>query len=71
VELADPMSRSPFYCVSIMEFSGVKVAHEMQYLADPFGSARGVRDGLKAWTARRTKEARNRVRKAEPSETSM
>jgi hypothetical protein len=26
----------PFYTVSIMEFSGVKVAHETQYFAGPF-----------------------------------
>ena len=26
----------PFYTVSIMEFNGVKVAHETQYFADPF-----------------------------------
>ena len=26
----------PFYTVSIMEFRGVKVAHETQYFADPF-----------------------------------
>jgi len=26
----------PFYTVSIMEFSGVKVAHETQYFASPF-----------------------------------
>ena len=26
----------PFYTVSIMEFHGVKVAHETQYFADPF-----------------------------------
>ena len=26
----------PSYTVSIMEFSGVKVAHEAQYFADPF-----------------------------------
>ena len=26
----------PSYTVSIMEFSGVKVAHETQYFADPF-----------------------------------
>ena len=29
----------PFYTVSIMEFSGVKVAHETQYFADPFEAA--------------------------------
>ena len=27
---------APFYTVSIMEFSGVKVAHETQYFAGPF-----------------------------------
>lgn len=26
----------PFYTVSIMEFDGLKVAHETQYFADPF-----------------------------------
>jgi hypothetical protein len=26
----------PFYTVSIMQFSGVKVAHETQYFAGPF-----------------------------------
>jgi hypothetical protein len=26
----------PFYTVSIMEFNGVRVAHETQYFADPF-----------------------------------
>jgi hypothetical protein len=26
----------PFYTVSIMEFRGLKVAHETQYFADPF-----------------------------------
>jgi hypothetical protein len=26
----------PYYTVSIMEFQGVKVAHETQYFADPF-----------------------------------
>ena len=26
----------PFYTVSIMEFRGMKVAHETQYFADPF-----------------------------------
>ena len=26
----------PYYTVSIMEFRGVKVAHETQYFADPF-----------------------------------
>ena len=29
----------PFYTVSAMEFSGVKVAHETQYFADPFEAA--------------------------------
>jgi hypothetical protein len=29
----------PFYTVSIMEFRGVKVAHETQYFADPFEAA--------------------------------
>jgi SnoaL-like domain len=28
--------RQPFYTVSIMEFRGVKVAHETQYFAGPF-----------------------------------
>jgi hypothetical protein len=27
---------TPYYTVSIMEFRGVKVAHETQYFADPF-----------------------------------
>jgi hypothetical protein len=29
----------PFYTVSIMQFHGVKVAHETQYFADPFEAA--------------------------------
>jgi hypothetical protein len=29
----------PFYTVSIMEFRGVKVAHETQYFAGPFEAA--------------------------------
>jgi hypothetical protein len=29
----------PFYTVSIMEFHGLKVAHETQYFADPFEAA--------------------------------
>ena len=29
----------PFYTVSIMEFSGVRVAHETQYFAGPFEAA--------------------------------
>jgi hypothetical protein len=29
----------PFYTVSIMEFHGVRVAHETQYFADPFEAA--------------------------------
>ena len=29
----------PFYTVSIMEFRGMKVAHETQYFADPFEAA--------------------------------
>ncbi len=35
----------PFYTVSIMEFHGVKVAHETQYFADPFEA----REWRKKW----------------------
>ena len=35
----------PFYTVSIMEFRGVKVAHETQYFADPFEAS----DWRKKW----------------------
>jgi hypothetical protein len=35
----------PFYTVSIMEFSGVKVAHETQYFAGPFEPG----DSRKKW----------------------
>ncbi len=30
----------PFYTVSIIEFNGVKVAHETQYFADPFKASK-------------------------------
>lgn len=35
-ELVMTYDAEPFYAVSIMEFRGVKVAHETQYFADPF-----------------------------------
>jgi len=35
-ELILTYDAQPFYTVSIMEFSGVKVAHETQYFAGPF-----------------------------------
>jgi len=35
-ELVLSYDAKPFYTVSIMEFRGVKVAHETQYFADPF-----------------------------------
>ena len=35
-ELVLTYDNQPFYTVSIMEFRGVKVAHETQYFADPF-----------------------------------
>ncbi len=35
-ELVMTYDAKPFYTVSIMEFRGVKVAHETQYFADPF-----------------------------------
>lgn len=35
-ELVLTYDDQPFYTVSIMEFSGVKVAHETQYFAGPF-----------------------------------
>ena len=35
----------PFYTVSIMEFRGLKVAHETQYFADPFKAS----DWRKKW----------------------
>jgi hypothetical protein len=35
----------PFYTVSIMEFRGVKVAHETQYFAAPFEAG----EGRKKW----------------------
>jgi hypothetical protein len=38
-ELVLTYDAKPFYTVSIMEFSGVKVAHETQYFADPFEAA--------------------------------
>jgi hypothetical protein len=38
-ELVLSYDAKPFYTVSIMEFSGVKVAHETQYFADPFVAA--------------------------------
>ena len=38
-ELVLSYDAKPFYTVSIMEFSGVKVAHETQYFADPFEAA--------------------------------
>jgi hypothetical protein len=31
--------KKPFYTVSMMEFHGLKVAHETQYFADPFEAA--------------------------------
>jgi hypothetical protein len=37
----------PFYTVSIMEFRGVKVAHETQYFADPFEAG----ESRKKWVA--------------------
>jgi hypothetical protein len=38
-ELVLSYDAKPFYTVSIMEFSGLKVAHETQYFADPFEAA--------------------------------
>jgi hypothetical protein len=38
-ELVLTYDAKPFYTVSIMEFRGVKVAHETQYFADPFEAA--------------------------------
>ena len=38
-ELVLSYDAKPFYTVSIMEFRGVKVAHETQYFADPFEAA--------------------------------
>jgi hypothetical protein len=38
-ELVLTYDAQPFYAVSIMEFRGVKVAHETQYFADPFEAA--------------------------------
>jgi hypothetical protein len=38
-ELVLTYDAKPFYTVSIMEFSGVKVAHETQYFSDPFEAA--------------------------------
>ena len=38
-ELVLSYDAKPLYTVSIMEFSGVKVAHETQYFADPFEAA--------------------------------
>ncbi len=35
-ELVLSYDAQPFYSVSIMEFRGLKVAHETQYFADPF-----------------------------------
>jgi hypothetical protein len=35
-ELVLTYDGKPFYTVSIMEFSGIKIAHETQYFADPF-----------------------------------
>jgi hypothetical protein len=35
-ELVMTYGDKPFYTVSIMEFHGVKVAHETQYFAEPF-----------------------------------
>jgi hypothetical protein len=35
-ELVMTYDAKPFYTVSLMEFRGVKVAHETQYFADPF-----------------------------------
>jgi hypothetical protein len=38
-ELVLTYDDKPFYTVSIMEFRGMKVAHETQYFADPFEAA--------------------------------
>jgi hypothetical protein len=38
-ELLLTYDAKPFYTVSIMEFRGMKVAHETQYFADPFEAA--------------------------------
>jgi hypothetical protein len=38
-ELVLTYDGQPFYTVSIMEFHGLKVAHETQYFADPFEAA--------------------------------
>jgi hypothetical protein len=46
----------PFYTVSIMEFRGVKVAYETQYLADPFEPSEGRKKWPKIWTAGRVKK---------------
>ena len=37
-ELVLTYDAQPYYTVSIMEFRGVKVAHETQYFADPFNA---------------------------------
>jgi hypothetical protein len=44
-ELVLTYDARPFYTVSIMEFRGVKVAHETQYFADPFEAW----EGRKKW----------------------
>jgi len=38
----------PSYTVSIMEFTGVKVAHETQYFADPFPAPHSAQNGSNA-----------------------
>ena len=50
----------PSYTVSIMEFSGEKVARETQYFADPFHASTGrALNGSNAWTkAQRAAERR-------------
>ena len=44
-ELVLTYDDKPFYTVSIMEFRGLKVAHETQYFADPFEAS----DWRKKW----------------------
>ena len=46
-ELVLTYDGKPFYTVSIMEFRGVKVAHETQYFADPFEAS----EARKKWVA--------------------
>lgn len=43
-ELVLTYDGKPFYTISIMEFRGVKVAHETQYFADPFEAGESRRN---------------------------